>query len=50
MPEFRYSDLLPIGPDQTEYRLVSTEGVSTFSAEGMEFLKVAPSAIEKLTS
>ena len=50
MPEFRYSDLLPIGPDQTEYRLVSTEGVSTFTAEGMEFLKVAPSAIEKLTS
>jgi fumarate hydratase class I len=50
MPEFRYSDLLPIGPDQTEYRLISTEGVSTFTAEGMEFLKVAPSAIEKLTS
>ena len=50
MPEFSYSDLLPIGPDRTEYRLLSTEGVSTFIAEGMEFLKVEPSAIENLTS
>ena len=31
-PEFRYSDLLPIGPDETPYRLVTTEGVSTFEA------------------
>ena len=50
MPDFNYSDLLPVGKDQTEYRLVTTEGVSTFQAEGMEFLKVAPAALEKLTS
>lgn len=50
MPEFNYSDLLPIGPDKTKYRLVSTEGVSTFTAEGMEFLKVTPEALEKLTA
>jgi len=50
MPEFNYEDLLPIGPDETEYRLVTTEGVSTFSAEGMEFLQVAPEAIMALTS
>ena len=50
MPEFNYSDLLPIGPDKTKYRLVTTEGVSTFKAEGMEFLKVTPEALEKLTS
>ena len=50
MPEFNYSDLLPIGPDKTKYRLVTTEGVSTFTAEGMEFLKVTPEAIEKLTA
>jgi fumarate hydratase class I len=50
MPEFNYSDLLPIGPDKTKYRLVSTEGVSTFSADGTEFLKVTPEAIEKLTA
>ena len=50
MPEFSYSDLLPLGEDSTEYRLISTEGVSTFMAEGMEFLKVEPSAIENLTA
>ncbi len=50
MPEFNYSDLLPIGSDKTKYRLVTTEGLSTFTAEGMEFLKVAPEALEKLTS
>jgi fumarate hydratase class I len=50
MADFSYSDLLPIGEDATEYRLVSTEGVSTFMAEGMEFLKVSPEAIENLTA
>ena len=35
MPEFNYSDLLPLGPDETKYRLVSSEGVKTFTAEGM---------------
>jgi fumarate hydratase class I len=49
MPEFNYSDLLPIGEDTTEYRLVSTEGVSTFTAQGIEFLHVAPEAITRLT-
>ena len=50
MPEFNYEDLLPIGPDETEYRLVTTEGVSTFVAQGMEFLQVAPEAITALTA
>lgn len=50
MPEFNYEDLLPIGPDETEYRLVTTEGVSTFNAQGMEFLQVSPEAITTLTS
>ena len=26
-PEFRYSDLLPTGKDETPYRLITTEGV-----------------------
>ena len=49
MPEFIYEDLLPVGPDTTEYRLVSTEGVSTFEADGRTFLKVTPEAIRALT-
>ena len=28
MPEFAYEDLLPTGPDRTEYRLITTEGVT----------------------
>ena len=49
-PEFRYSDLLPLGPDQTPYRLVTTEGVSTFEAGGRTFLQVTPEAIRQLTA
>jgi len=49
-PEFRYSDLLPIGADDTPYRLVSTEGVSTFEADGRTFLRVEPSALRLLTA
>ena len=50
MPEFSYEDLLPIGPDETQYRLVTTQGVSTFTAQGLEFLQVSPEAISTLTS
>ena len=49
-PDFAYSDLLPIGADDTPYRLVTTEGVSTFEAGGRTFLQVAPEAIQRLTS
>ena len=47
--EFTYEDLLPIGPDTTEYRKLSGDGISTFTADGKEFLKVAPEAIANLT-
>ena len=50
MPEFNYEDLLPIGPDDTQYRLVTTEGISTFTAQGMEFLQISPEVITQLTS
>ena len=50
MTDFAYSDLLPLGPDTTEYRLVSGEGVSTFSAAGRTFLKVEPEALTRLTA
>jgi fumarate hydratase, class I len=49
-PELRYSDLLPIGPDETPYRLLTTEGVSTFEADGTTFLRVEPEAIRLLTA
>jgi len=48
-PEFHYSDLLPTGKDDTPYRLITTEGVSTFEANGRTFLQVEPEAIQRLT-
>jgi fumarate hydratase class I len=50
MPNFSYSDLLPLGEDKTKYRLVSKEGVSVVKLGDKEFLQVEPSALEKLTS
>ncbi|WP_019872837.1 fumarate hydratase [Sporichthya polymorpha] len=50
MPEFVYSDLLPIGADPTEYRLLSTEGVEVVDLGGTEFLRVAPEALQLLTA
>jgi fumarate hydratase, class I len=49
-PEFRYSDLLPTGEDDTPYRLLTTEGVSTFDVDGRTFLKVEPEALRLLTA
>ncbi|WLP91641.1 fumarate hydratase [Gordonia sp. NB41Y] len=49
-PEFRYADLLPSGADETPYRLITTEGVSTFDVDGRAFLEVEPEALEKLTA
>ena len=50
VPPFQYTELLPLGADDTEYRLVTTEGVSTFETPEGTFLKVEPEAIRKLTA
>ena len=50
MPNFSYSDLLPLGEDTTKYRHVSKEGVSVVKLGDKEFLQVEPSALEKLTA
>ena len=49
-PEFLYSDLLPTGADETPYRLITADGVSTFTAGGRTFLQVDPEAIRRLTA
>jgi fumarate hydratase class I len=50
VPPFEYTELLPLGADDTEYRLVTTEGVSTFETPEGTFLKVDPEAIRRLTA
>ncbi len=44
-PAFVYQDPLPLGPDGTEYRLLSQEGVGAATFEGREMLKVAPESL-----
>ena len=48
-PEFNYSDLLPIGPDESDYRFLGKEGIEVVAAAGRTFITVSPEAITKLT-
>src|SRR5262249_34452082 len=48
MPEFAYTDLLPLGPDTTQYRLLTAEGVRARQALGREFLEVDPEVLTLL--
>ena len=51
MAEFAYTELLPKGPDTaTEYRLLTTDYVSTISVGDRQFLQVEPEALRLLTS
>jgi len=45
MPEFAYTDLLPLGPDTTDYRLLTADGITTHRSLGREFLEVDPEAL-----
>ncbi|MCW5547940.1 MAG: fumarate hydratase [Opitutaceae bacterium] len=47
-PEFFYQEPFPLGPDDTEYRLLSREGLSTAEFAGREILQVAPEALAYL--
>lgn len=48
VPPFTYQDPFPLGADDTEYRLLSKEGISTATFEGKEILKVEPGALSFL--
>ena len=51
MAEFAYTELLPKGPDSTtEYRLLTTDYVSTITLGDRQFLQVDPEALRLLTS
>ncbi|MGH3713642.1 MAG: fumarate hydratase [Micromonosporaceae bacterium] len=50
MPEFMYTDLLPLGDDTTEYRLVTADGVGVTEAAGRRFLTVEAEALRLLTA
>src|SRR5215469_10312403 len=50
MPEFNFSDLLPTGPDSTDYRLLTTDGISITSALGRDFLQLEAKVLTRLTA
>ncbi|MES1204387.1 MAG: fumarate hydratase [Pseudomonadota bacterium] len=50
MTAFEYQDMLPLGPDETPYRLLTRDGVSTFEANGRNFLSVELDALTQLTA
>ncbi len=49
-PEFHYQKPFPLGPDQTEYELISTEGVSVEKHGDREVLTVSPEALTNLSN
>ncbi len=49
-PEFKYAPMFQTGKDDTEYYLLSKEGVSVGDFEGKPILKVAPEALTLLAN
>ncbi|MDC0746406.1 fumarate hydratase [Polyangium mundeleinium] len=48
MSDFQFQDMLPLGKDETPYRLVTKDHVSTIEAAGRTFLQVEPEGLALL--
>ena len=48
MNSFNYTEILPIAEHEPEYRLVTTEGISTSKIGDRTFLNIEPSVLEKV--
>jgi len=49
MSDFVHQELLPLGHDDTPFRLLTRDHVSTFEAAGQTFVRVEPEALTLLT-
>ncbi|HWC69306.1 MAG TPA: fumarate hydratase [Acidimicrobiales bacterium] len=49
MDGFAYQELLPLGPAETPYRLLTADGVSTFDTAAGRFLRIESTALTLLT-
>lgn len=49
-PEFKYALMFQLGKDETEYYLLTKDGVSVSEFEGNEILKVSPEALTMLAN
>src|SRR2546423_9035156 len=50
MPEFSYSDLLPLGQDATTYKQLSSDGVTSGTSWGGTFRETEPQLLPALTA
>lgn len=48
-PPFTYQDPFPLSEDDTEYRLLSKEGLSTIEFDGRQILKIEPEVLSFLS-
>jgi fumarate hydratase class I len=48
VPEFTHADVLPLGPDNTEYRELDLGGITPITVEGRDFLRIEPTTITGL--
>ena len=46
---FEFSEILPLGPDETPYRLLTREGISSVETAAGRFLKVEPEVLTLIT-
>jgi fumarate hydratase class I len=47
---FDFTEVLPLGPDETEYRLLTTEGIRVVEAAGRRFLEIEPNTLTSLAA
>ncbi|MBQ0142930.1 MAG: fumarate hydratase [Prevotellaceae bacterium] len=50
MVEFKYAPMFQVGKDDTEYYLLTKDGVSVSEFEGKEILKVTPEALTRMAN
>ena len=50
MPDFLYSDLLPVADSEITYSRITEDYVSVFEANGKSFLQVEPEGLRLLTA
>ena len=48
MPEFHHTDVLPLGPDDTEYRQLDLGGITPLRVDGRDFLRIEPTTLTGL--
>jgi fumarate hydratase, class I len=49
MTDFEYTEILPLGKDETEYQLLTTDGIGSLEAGGRHFLTIEPDVLTELT-